>query len=214
MTDLGLGGFDPEVILQIGRMRYRHSYGQSVLQHSIEMARIMGTIAAELGIDELTARRCGLLHDIGKVLHNDRTGSHAVAGADFLRRHGESALVCNAVAAHHQEVEAESVYAILTRIGDAVTASRPGARSESTEIYLQRLQKLEELAAGFPGVTKCFALEAGREIRVLVEPGRIDDAAALHLARDLTRLIEQNIEYPGQIKVTVIRESRFTEYAR
>lgn len=211
---LGLQGLDPEVIRQTGRLRFRHSYGQNVLQHSLEMGRIMGLMAAEMGLDPLVARRCGLLHDIGKVLAQDSGNSHALAGADFLRKHGESAVVCNAVGAHHSEVEAESIYAVLTRIADTVTASRPGARAESTDIYLKRLEKLEELARSFPGVAKCYAMEAGREIRVLVEPGKIDDVAALLLARDLTRLIEQHLEYPGQIKVTVIRETRFTEYAR
>ena len=211
---LDVRGLDPEVVKMIGRLRFRHSYGQNVLMHSIEMGRIMGMMAAELGLDAAVAKRCGLLHDIGKVLPQEAGGSHALAGADFLRRHSESAIVCNAAAAHHNEVPGESWYAELTRAGDAITAARPGARSETTEIYLKRLENLEELARSFPGVTKCFAMEAGREIRVMVEPTKIDDHAALVLARDLSRLIEQNLEFPGQIRVVVIREMRCTEYAR
>jgi ribonuclease Y len=211
---LGIRGLEPEVVKMLGRLRFRHSYGQNVLIHSIEMGHIMGLMAAEIGLDIAIAKRCGLLHDIGKVMTQEHEGGHAIVGADFLRKHGESATVCNAVAAHHNEVPGESWYAELTRAGDAITAARPGARSETTEIYLKRLEKLEELAGSFPGVTKCFAMEAGREIRVLVEPAKIDDNAALVLARDLSRLIEHNLEYPGQIKVIVIRETRVTEYAR
>lgn len=211
---LGVRGLDPAVVQAVGRLRFRHSYGQNVLAHSIEMGQIMGMMAAEIGLDVDVARRCGLLHDIGKGMTQDHEGSHALVGADFLRKHGEAPVVCNAVAAHHNEAPGESWYAELTRAGDAITAARPGARSETTEIYLKRLAKLEELAGSFPGVTRCFALEAGREIRVMVEPSRIDDNAALALARDLSRLIEHHLEYPGQIKVVVIRESRVTEYAR
>lgn len=211
---LELRGIAPEVLNVVGRLRFRHSYGQNVLEHSIEMAQIMGMMASEIGIDPIIAKRCGLLHDIGKALPQDAGGSHALAGADYLRRHGESPVVCNAVAAHHNEAPGESWYAELTRAGDAITASRPGARSETTEIYLKRLEKLEELARSFPGVTKCFAVEAGREIRVMVEPARVDDNHALLIARDLSRLIEHNLEYPGHIKVVVIRETRSTEYAR
>ena len=211
---LGLRGIDPEVVKMVGRLRFRHSYGQNVLMHSVEMGSIMGMMAAEAGLDSVIAKRCGLLHDIGKVMTQENDGSHALVGAEFLRKHGESPLVCNAVAAHHNEVPGESWYAELTRAGDAITAARPGARSETTELYLKRLEKLEELARSFPGVTKCFALEAGREIRVLVEPAKIDDAQAMILARDLCRLIEKNLEFPGQIKVVVIRETRSTEYAR
>ncbi len=211
---LGLRGIAPEILNLVGRLRFRHSYGQNVLAHSIEMGRIMGLMAAEIGLDQSIARRCGLLHDIGKVLTQETEGSHAMAGADFLRKHGETAVVCNAVAAHHNEVPGESWYAELSRAGDAITSARPGARAETTEIYLKRLEKLEEIARSFPGVVKCFALEAGREIRILVEPSKIDDNQATVLARDVCRLIEHNLEYPGQIKVVVIRESRCTEYAR
>lgn len=211
---LDIHGLDPEVIKMVGRLRFRHSYGQNVLAHSVEMGQIMSLMAAEIGLDQAIAKRCGLLHDIGKVMTQETAGSHALAGAEFLRKHGESAIVCNAVAAHHNEVPAESWYAALTKAGDAITASRPGARSETTEIYLKRLGKLEELARSFPGVTQCYAMEAGREIRVHIEPTKISDEEALILARDLGRLIEHNLEYPTQIKIVVIRETRVTEYAR
>jgi ribonuclease Y len=211
---LGLQGIATEVLAVVGRLRFRHSYGQNVLTHSIEMAQIMGMMAAELGLDVATARRCGLLHDLGKALDQSHEGGHAVAGAEFLRRHGEPEVVVNAVAAHHNDVPGTSVYAELTRAGDAITAARPGARLESTEVYLKRLEKLEEVARGFAGVQRCFALEAGREIRVIVEPAQIDDAGAILLAREIARAIEQHIDYPGQIKVSVIRETRCTEYAR
>lgn len=211
---LGLQGIAPEVLAVVGRLRFRHSYGQNVLTHSVEMAQIMGMMAAELGLDVATARRCGLLHDLGKALDQSHEGGHAVAGAEFLRRHGEPEVVVNAVAAHHNDVPGTSVYAELTRAGDAITAARPGARLESTEVYLKRLEKLEEVARGFAGVQRCFAMEAGREIRVIVEPAQIDDAGATLLAREIARAIEQHIDYPGQIKVSVIRETRCTEYAR
>lgn len=211
---LGVRGLDSEVVKMLGRLRFRHSYGQNVLQHSVEMAHLMTMMAGEIGLDAAVAARCGLLHDIGKVLPQDAGAGHAVAGAEFLRRHGETPVVVNAVAAHHGDVPGESWFAELTRAGDIISGARPGARMESTEIYLKRLEKLEELARSFPGVTKCYALEAGREIRVLVEPAKIDDTAAVLLARDLSRLIAHNIESPAPIKVVVIRETRVTEYAR
>lgn len=211
---LGLTGIAPEVLTVIGRLRFRHSYGQNVLTHSIEMAQIMGMMAAELGLEVQSARRCGLLHDIGKALDQTHEGGHAVAGAEFLRRNGESEVIVNAVAAHHNDVPGTSAYAELTRAGDAITAARPGARMESTAVYLKRLEKLEEVARSFPGVQRCFAMEAGREIRVLVEPTQVDDTAATLLARDIARAVEQHIDFPGQIKISVIRETRATEIAR
>jgi ribonuclease Y len=178
------------------------------------MAHLMGNMASEMGQDPGIARRIGLFHDIGKAMDHAVEGSHALIGADFLKKHGETPLVCNAVAAHHNEVEAESVYAVLTKAGDAITAARPGARVESTEIYLKRLDKLEDIARSFNGVDKCFAIQAGREIRVIVEPTKVSDEQAVHLARNISKKIEEQLDYPGQIKVTVVRETRVVEFAR
>lgn len=214
LAALGLERAEPEVLRVLGSLNYRHSYGQNVLKHSIEMAHIMGMIAAELGADPVIAKRAGIFHDIGKAIDQGNSGSHALVGAEFLRKRGESDVVCNAVAAHHDEMPAESIYAVLTKAGDAITASRPGARVESTEIYLQRLEKLERIANSFDGVEKSFAIQAGREVRVIVKPDVIDDQAALALARQISKAIEDNLEYPGQIRVTVVRETRCTEYAR
>ena len=212
--ELGIVNLPAEVVALVGRLKFRTSYGQNLLRHSVEMGHIMGMIASEMGQDQTIARRVGLLHDIGKALTHETGGSHAKAGADFLRKHGESAIVCNAVASHHEEANAESVFAVIARAADAITASRPGARMESTELYINRLGKLEEIARSFAGVSKCFALEAGREVRVIVEPAKIDDNAALLLARAISKRIEENLEYPGQIKVTVVRETRCIEFAR
>ena len=212
--ELGLQGVDPELVRTLGRLKYRHSFAQNVLQHSIDMAYLMAMMANELGLDPLIAKRVGLFHDIGKALDHSIEGSHAVIGADLLRKHGEVAVVYNAVAAHHGEVEAESLYSILASAADAISASRPGARSETTEIYLKRLEKLEGIANGFRGVEKSYAMQAGREIRVIVEPGKIDDNEAMQMARNISKQIEQELDYPGQIKVTVVRETRCVEYAR
>lgn len=212
--ELGLAGLDGEIARTLGRLKYRHSYGQNVLHHSKEMAHLMAVMASELSLDPSVARRCGLLHDIGKALDHSVEGGHAVIGADFLRKHGESALVVNAVAAHHEDVEAESLYAVLVKAADAITAARPGARHESTEIYLKRLEKLEEVATRCKGVVKCYAIQAGREVRVIVEPGQINDEAAMAMAREISKQIEAELDYPGQIKVTVVRETRCVEYAR
>jgi len=212
--ELGLRGVDPAVQNMVGRLKFRHSYGQNVLKHSIEMGHLMGMMAAELGIDPAIARRVGLLHDIGKAMDHEIEGSHALIGADYIKKYGETPLVVNAVAAHHNEIEAESIYAILARAGDAMTAARPGARSENTEIYLKRLEKLEQIAGSYRGVEKCYAIQAGREVRVIVEPKSIDDNEALLLARNISRQIEHDMQYPGQIKVTVVRETRCVEYAK
>ena len=214
VAELGLQDVDPAVVALLGRLKFRHSYGQNVLQHSLEMANIMGLLAGELGLDVKLARRIGLFHDLGKAMDQQAEGGHARVGAEFLRRHGEAPLVVNAVAAHHNEVEVESLYAVLTKAGDAITAARPGARMETTELYLRRLEKLEAIGHGFPGVEKCYAIQAGRELRVIVEPTRLSDQDALLLARDISKAIEQQMEYPGAIKVTVIRETRCVEYAR
>jgi ribonuclease Y len=213
---LGLQRVDADVVKLLGKLKFRHSYGQNVLKHSIEMAHVMGTMAAELGLDVLLARRIGLFHDIGKALDQETLaqGGHAVGGADFLKRHGEIPVVVNGVGAHHNEMPAESHYAILCKAADAVTAARPGARSETTEFYLKRLENLELIANSYRGVQRSYAIEAGREIRVVVEPGQIDDNEAMQMARNISKQIEQELDYPGQIRVTVIRETRCVEYAR
>ncbi len=211
---LGLAKVDPEIIQVVGRLKYRQSYSQNVLSHSIEMAHLMATMAAELGLDVGIAKRIGLFHDIGKALTHEVEGSHALIGADILAKHGEAPLVVNAVAAHHREVEPESVYAHLAMAADAITAARPGARNENTHQYLKRLGDLEAIANRFEGVARSYAIQAGRELRVLVEPGRIDDVRALELAREISGRIEKEIQFPGQVKVTVIRETRSVEYAR
>jgi len=209
-----LQGAASEVAIAIGKLHYRSSYTQNALQHAHEVAHLMGVIAAEMHLDINLAKRVGLLHDVGKALDQSVEGPHAVIGADLLRRNNEAPVVVNAVAAHHQEVEAESVYAVLCSAADAISSARPGARVESTEVYIQRLQKLEAIANGFPGVHKSFALHAGREVRVIVEPSQVDDAEAQILARNISKKIEQELQYPGQIRVIVLREKRCVEYAR
>ena len=174
----------------------------------------MGVMAAELGLDPMMAKRIGLFHDIGKAVDHEVEGGHATIGADLLKRHGEHHILVNAVAAHHEEVPAESVYAILCSAADAISSSRPGARSETTEIYLKRLDKLEAVANSFPGVEKSYAIQAGREIRVIVEPTKVDDNGAMVMARNISKKIQDELQYPGQIRVTVIRETRCVEYAR
>ncbi len=213
VMELGLRGVAPEIVRTLGRLKFRHSYAQNVLKHSIEVGHLMGLMAAELELDVQLAKRIGLFHDIGKALDHQIEGSHALIGADLLKRNGEPQVVLNAVAAHHGDVEGESAYAPLTTAADAMTASRPGARSETTDLYLQRLLKLEEIANSFRGVAKSFAIQAGREIRVLVEPGKIDDNEAMQLARNISKQIEHDLQYPGQIKVTVVRETRCVEFA-
>ena len=212
--ELGLSNVPPEIVKTLGRLKFRQSFSQNVLQHSIEVGHLMGNMAGELGLNVPLARRIGLFHDIGKALDHQIEGSHAMIGADLLKRNGEDHIVCNAVAAHHHEVEGQSVYAPLTAAADAMTASRPGARTETTEIYIQRLEKLENIANGFRGVTKSFAIQAGREVRVIVEPSRIDDNEAMQMARNISKQIEEELRYPGQIKVIVVRETRCVEYAR
>lgn len=212
--DLGLRGVAPEVVRTLGRLKFRNSFSQNVLQHSIEVGHLMGNMAGELGLDIQLARRIGLFHDIGKALDHEVEGGHATIGGDLLRRHGEAAIICNAVAAHHHDVEGESIYVPLLIAADAMTASRPGARAETTDLYVQRLDKLESIANSFRGVMKAFAIQAGREIRVIVEPSKIDDNEAMQMARNISRQVEQELQYPGQIKVTVLRETRCVEYAR
>ncbi len=212
--ELGLQGIPPELIKIIGRLKFRSSYAQNVLDHSIEVARLMGVMAGELGLDVNLAKKIGLLHDIGKALDAEVEGNHAIIGADFLKKQQENQIVINAVASHHTDVAPESIYATLAAAADAISAARPGARSENSEIYLKRLEQLENIAKSFNGVDKCYAIQAGRELRVIVQPDKVDDASAILLARDISKRIEQDLQYPGQIKVTVIREKRCIEYAR
>ena len=211
---VGIRDVEPELVRTLGRLKFRSSYSQNVLMHSIEVAQVMGVMAAELGLDVTLAKRIGLLHDIGKALDHDIEGSHALIGADLLRRLGETAVVNNAVAAHHEEAPCASLYAILAAAGDAISAARPGARSETTEIYVKRLEKLEGIANSFPGVDKSYAIQAGREMRVVVQPEKVNDHDAMTLARNICKKIEGELQYPGQIKVMVVRETRCVEYAR
>lgn len=207
-------GLHPEEIKVIGRLRYRHSYGQNLLRHSVEVALLSGLLASHLGADPKLARRAGLLHDIGKALTHEVEGTHVAIGADLCRRYHEPPEVLNAIGYHHGEEEATCLEAVLVAAADAISASRPGARKETVELYIKRLQNLEELATSFAGVEKAYAIQAGREIRVIVKPAEIDDVAAAGLARDLAKKIEEDLEYPGQIKVMVLRETRVIEYAR
>ena len=214
VLDASVQGVPKALLPLLGRLHFRFSFSQNVLKHSIETAAFMGAIAAELGLDEQKARRIGLFHDIGKAVDHEVEGTHAAIGADILRNYNEAKDVFNAVAAHHGEVEGTSVYAALTNACDALSASRPGARSETTELYLKRLEQLETIANDFPGVESCFALQAGREIRVVVQPEKINENQAQVMARDICGRIEKEMNYPGQIKVTIIRETRSVEYAK
>lgn len=213
LVELGLRGMHPELVRLVGMLKYRYSYAQNVLMHSIETAFIAGGLAAELGLDAKQARRAGLLHDIGKALSHEVEGSHAVVGGDIARRYGESAKVVNAIAAHHEEVPAETILAPLVYAADALSGARPGARREVLESYAKRLEDLERISNSFAGVERSYAVQAGREIRVIVDPGKIPDDQAAVLARDVARRIEQELTYPGQIKVTVIRETRASDIA-
>ena len=207
-------GLKPGMVQLLGRMHFRTSYGQNVLKHSVQVAHMTGIIAAELGMDEALARRAGLLHDIGKSIDREIEGTHTEIGANLGRRFGEPAEVIDAIAHHHDLDLAETLYPVLVQAADAVSAARPGARRETLESYLKRLEGLEDIATSFPGVEKSYAIQAGREIRIIVEPEKVDDASAVLLARDVANRIEQDMEYPGQVQVTVVRESRAVEYAR
>ena len=210
---LKISGVHPETIKLLGRLRFRFSYTQNVLDHSIEVAQLCSMLAAEMGLEPNVAKRAGLLHDIGKSIEGEYEGSHALIGADFIRRYGETTIVVNAVAAHHAEVKPETVYAGLVILADAISASRPGARAESMTSYIERLGRLEKLAMTMPGVQQAFAIQAGREVRVVVQPSAVTDEQAHELAKNLRLKIEQELDYPSTIKVTVIREQRYTETA-
>ncbi|MDD7219215.1 MAG: ribonuclease Y [Clostridia bacterium] len=212
--DVGVHGIHPELLKLLGRMKFRYSYGQNALKHSIEVAQLSGMLAGEVGVDVRMAKRAGLLHDIGKSIDHEVEGSHIQIGVDLCKKYKESPIVINAVAAHHGDVEPESLIACIVQAADAISAARPGARRETLETYTNRLKQLEDITNQFKGVEKSFAIQAGREIRVMVVPEHVSDADMVLLARDIAKQIESELEYPGQIKVNVIRESRAVEYAR
>jgi len=212
--DVGVHGIHPELIKLLGRLKYRTSFAQNVLQHSIESAFLCGIMAAELGLEVKEAKRAALLHDIGKAVDHEVEGSHAIIGADLARKYGESEIIVNAIAAHHEEVKPESILPLLVQAADALSGARPGARKEMLETYVKRLEDLERISNSFPGIEKSYAIQAGREIRIIVESSKVSDEEAVLLSRDIARKIESELSYPGQIKVTVIRETRAVEYAR
>ncbi len=212
--EVGVHGIHPELVRLLGRMKFRTSYGQNALKHSIEVAQLSGLLAAEIGVDVRTAKRAGLLHDIGKSVDHDMEGSHIQIGVDLCRKYKESPIIINAVEAHHGDVEPQSLIACIVQAADTISAARPGARRETLDTYTNRLKQLEDISNGFKGVEKSFAIQAGREIRIMVVPEQINDADMVLLARDIAKQIEAELEYPGQIKVNVIRESRVTDFAK
>ena len=214
LIDVGITGMHPELTQLLGQLKYRTSYGQNVLKHLVESAHIAGMIASELGLDPALIKRGTLLHDIGKALTHEVQGSHALIGAEIARRYGEDEEVVHAIEAHHNEVEVRTIEAVLTQAADAISGGRPGARRESLEAYVKRLERLEQIAQAKPGVDKVYAMQAGREIRIMVKPGAVDDVGAQVIAKDVARQVQEELTYPGQIRVTVIRESRATELAR
>ena len=212
--EVGVHGIHPELVRLLGKLRFRTSYGQNVLKHSIEVAQLTGLLAGELGLDVKKAKRAGLLHDIGKAVDHEMEGSHIQLGVDLCRRYKESALVINAVEAHHGDVEPESLIACLVQAADTISAARPGARRETLETYTNRLKQLEDITNSFKGVEKSFAIQAGREVRVMVVPEVVSDSDMVIMARDISKQIEDQMEYPGQIKVSIVRESRAVDYAK
>ena len=214
MFEVGIFGLHPEIIKLIGRLKFRTSYGQNVYRHSIEVANLAGLMAQELGLDVNFAKRAGLLHDIGKAVDKEQEGTHIQLGADLAKKYKENAMIVNPIMAHHGDVEPKTIEAVLVQAADGISGARPGARRETGTNYVKRLEKLEEIAAGFAGVERSFAIQAGREVRVIVKPDQVDDAKALFLAKDIAKKIETELEYPGQIKVNVIREFRSVEYAK
>ena len=214
MFECGIFGLHPEVVKLLGRLKFRTSYGQNVLKHSIEVAHLAGVMANELGVDVALAKRAGLLHDLGKAVDFEIEGTHMQIGGDLAKKYKENHNVVNAILAHHGDVEPKTIEAVLVQAADAISGARPGARRETTTNYIKRLQKLEEISSSFKGVEKCYAIQAGREVRVMVKPEQINDAQTLFLAKDIAKKIEEEMEYPGQIKVNVIREWRATEYAK
>ena len=212
--DAGIHDLHPELVKTLGALRYRTSFGQNVLRHSIEVGELAAIMASELGADERTARRAGLLHDIGKAVDHEVEGPHATIGADLARRYGEKPVIVHAIEAHHGDVDPETVIDVLVQAADAISASRPGARRESAENYIKRLEKLEEIANSYDGVERTYAMQAGREVHVMVQPEKISDAQSTVLAHDIAHQIEEEMEYPGQVRVVVIRESRAVDIAK
>jgi len=212
--ETGVHGLHPELVKLLGQLKYRTSYGQNVLMHSIESSHLAGIMAAELGADVALAKEAGLLHDIGKAVSHEIEGPHAAIGADIAKRLGRPDKVVNAIAAHHAEVEPQTIEAVLVQAADAVSGARPGARRETLESYIKRVESLENLADSFPGVDKSYAIQAGREIRIIVKPDQIDDLGIIDLSRDIAKKVEESLQYPGQIKVTVVRETRAVDYAK
>ena len=214
MFDADIHGLHPELVKVLGRLKYRTSYGQNVLKHCLEVSYLAGLMASEIGADVKIAKRGGLLHDIGKAIDHESEGTHVTIGVDLAKKYGEGEPVIHCIEAHHGGVEFHSIEAILVQAADAISAARPGARRESIENYIKRLTDLENIANGFKGVEKCYAIQAGREIRVMVKPDEVSDDDALFLAKEIAKKIEESMQYPGQIKVNVIRESRSVEYAK
>jgi len=213
--DSGVAGLHPEILKMLGRLKFRTSYGQNQLSHAVEVAKLAAVIAAELGADVEIARAGGLLHDLGKAMDHNTDGTHAQLGAEFAKRYdGVNAKVVNAMASHHHEVEQESIEAVIVEAADAISGARPGARREDLEQYIKRLRALEEIANSFKGVGQSYAIQAGREVRIIVKPEEVDDLAATRLARDIAKKVEETMQYPGQIKVTVIRETRAVDFAK